>query len=1221
MDDALLLQGRGLSGAYRHVTVLVGDVSDSSRHAEQLEAEEYAELLALFGGFAREIVPRYGGCVARLQGDGLLALFGHVDPDSSDGVRAAQAAIELHAAVGRLRIGGAASANVLRMHSGIHAGSVLLIQGDIERGRFDVVGDVPDIAARLCGLAGPGEILASASSVEQQHPLFKAIPVAALPMQRGRATLSVLRLNPDAIEIAGAGSGARSPTTQGRRRYVTVLFAGIARRSGDENAPDAMQYVGTLEQFRQLACDCVARHGGSVARLHGEGVLALFGHLQHREDDGRRAAEAALDLHAAVHLLQEAADGSASLMQVHTGIHGGLVLMIEGDLERGRFDVVGEVPNTAARLCALAGGGQIMISSETLGPQAHFFEFEALPRCAIRGRSTPLDVVRLHAHAKVQRRIDAAARRGVSGFVGRSDILDTMLAAAGAAHGGMPRALLVMGEAGIGKTRLIEEFASRLASQDFRVLRGYCEGYLGAAPLQPFMHWVREALGWRAGLPLADNERIVMQSMDDLAGHRAAEFEGLTQALLGTAAAAAAHEAVPLRVSVLVEFITLLSELQTLVLVLDDWQWADDASRHALEMLRARAPRMLLLLASRPIDEDDHVVLGVDIISLGPLAPDEAEAAVAAWRQDPFVVQEVLRRSGGSPLFIEELCCAAAAGNDISAGSRHSSATWINSLVASRLERMPTSQVELLRMASVAGNTFAAWLLDRLTEGHGHGPSRAMLESQDFLIPAAQAGMLRFRHGLTRDAVYATVEPALRRDLHLRVANLLEGSVGVPDAFDRLEALSYHFDAAGMAAPAARYAEAAGDKALAAMSLDRARAQYLTALHALDTLPVLAREDKLRWCSIAQRLGQTCVFDPLDVAGSLVFFRRAAALAAETGDENALARARYWLGYVNYAKGRPAEAVRHCEAALAHAQASDDQRLVAQVQATLAQSLASAGLYERAMPLFVQAVESKRQQSRPGNTVAIGSAYTLGRMAYTLGDLGRFDEAEQHFKESLHLLGDKVHSVGASVRELMCAVYLWQGRWEEARAIGLEGADLALRCRSRYLTAMGRALSACGGWASQQDPESLRLLGETTAWIEAKGGAVSTSLNYGWLVEAAVTLGNEALAREHAARLFMRARLRDRHGLAMGCRALARHIGAHGRIDCAWRYLALAERVAHERASLREGAVNLLARAELWAAVSDSRQAKAAASKAGEDFDRMGMPWFKGRVADLLGRL
>ena len=1015
----------------------------------------------------------------------------------------------------------------------------------------------------------------------------------------------------------------RARNKAGQRRYVTVLFSDVSGSSDHAERLEAEEYADLLEQFRRFARDIIPRHGGSIARLQGDGVLALFGHLESHEDDGRRATEAALDLHAAVAQLSVGSGADATALQMHSGIHGGLVLLIEGDIERGRFDVVGEVPNTADRLCKLAASGEILVSDETLGPQAHFFQTSQLPRQAIKGRSRALNLLRVEGRASVERRIDAAAHRGVVPFIGRAAELVELSKAADQARLGAPSLVLVSGEPGIGKTRMIDEFLHRLDRTVFRVLQGYCENYLGAEPLQPFMQWVRDALGWRAGAPLAENEATVLVALGLLGSDQLAKLAPIAHALTGGRAGASTAPPAALRASVLIDLVAALAQRQTLVLVLDDWQWADDASRHALESLRAKQLPLLVLLATRPVNDDDHVLVGAETLRLQPLDALETAGAITAWLPDanPFVTQEILRQSGGSPLFIEELCHAAAAGGDLRGAPHSPGLAWINALVASRLARLPERQAECLRVASVVGNVFAVWLLERLI---GTREATAMLEALgglDFLVPAGPPGMLRFKHVLTRDAVYATVELGRRRLLHLRVAVSLEAAAGGQDAFEWLEGLSYHYDAAGKSEQAAHFAEAAGDKALAAMALDRARVQYITALRALDTLAVLPRPMQLRWCSIAQKLGQTCVFDPLDVTHGLVLFERAADLAREAGDQNTLARAEYWLGYVNYGKGRPREAVRHCEAALVHALASDDQRLVAQVRATLGQSLASAGRYEQALPLLAQAVESKRQHSRPGSGTAIGSAYTLGRMAYTFGDLGRFDEAQAHFEESLHLLGDKVHSVTASVRELMCAVHLWQGRWEDAHAAGLQGTDIAMRCRSLYLVAMGRALGACGAWALRGDVASLQLLRESTQWIEARGGAVSTSLNYAWLVEASIALGLEAEARQHAARLFMRARAQDHHGEAQGCRALARLAASSGEPDRVRHYLDAADRAASFRASPRERAVNQLTRAEIAVTAGRSAESRVMAESAGEAFETMRMDWHLRRTQALMRQL
>lgn len=1011
----------------------------------------------------------------------------------------------------------------------------------------------------------------------------------------------------------------------GRRRYVTVLFSDVSGSSEHAEQLEAEEYAELLEQFRDFARDIVPRHGGSIARLQGDGLLALFGHIETREDDGRRATEAALELHTAVSRLQAGRGAHATALQMHSGVHAGLLLLLEGDIERGRFDVVGEVVNTAARLCSLAGAGEIYASDESLGPQAHFFAMTRLGRVPIRGRRDELSALRIEGQARAGRRIDAAARRGRVGLVGRSDVLAALHAAAADVRAGLPACVVICGEAGIGKTRVVEEFLHGLHEHDFSVLRGYCENYLGAEPLQPFLQWLRR---WAENTPgLGAGEPLAAVALSALDAETEARVGPALLSMLGLAGAAAAPgaaaKAAPpgaaAQQGALLAVLETLSRQRPVLLVLDDWQWADDASRQVLQALRARGLPLLLLVATRPVAEEDPALAGAPVLQLPPLGGQEAQRAVAAWLPDadPLMAQEIVAQAGGSPLFIEELCHAAAQGRPLRESAHGTGVAWINALVASRSEGLAPLHAECLRVAAVAGSVVPLWLLERLL-GSEHAPAVLQaLRDADFLVPDAQPATLRFKHVLTRDAIYATVNLERRRALHLRVARALEEAAADAERAPGLEALAYHFDAAGLSEPAARYAELAGDKALAAMALDRARALYTTALRALDALPALDTAHKQRWCTIAQRLGQTCVFDALDVGHGLVLFNRAAALARETGQANAVARAEYWLGYVNYGKGQPKLAVQHCEEALRQALASDDQRLAAQVRATLGQSLASAGRYAQALPLLAEAVQSKRRSARPGSGTAIGSAYTLARTGYTLGDLGRFDEAWGCFDEALQLLGSELHAVKASVLELMCVVYLWQGRWAEAHAAGVQGTEIALQCRSRFNTAMGRALAACAAWAESGSHEALQTLRDATRWIEANGGAVSTSLNYGWLVEATLSQGLYTEARQHAARLRLRARAQDRHGEAQGCRALARHAMANGQLRMAAHWWAAAEQAAAFRQSPREQAMNLLARAESAAAGGVADEARALAAQAAAAFEAMQMRWHAARAAAL----
>ncbi len=1011
--------------------------------------------------------------------------------------------------------------------------------------------------------------------------------------------------------------------SKGVRRFVTVLFSDVSGSSQHAEQLEAEDYADKLDQFREIVREVVPRHGGSIARMQGDGVLALFGYDASREDDGRRAAEAAWDLHYAVKGIRIGVGAHAESMELHSGIHAGLVLLIKGDIERGRFDVVGEVPNTASRLCSLAAKGEIMVSEETLGPQAHFFKLSGRQSLAVRGRAKPLMVVRVDGRAEVGRRIEAAAKRGVVPFVGRSSPMSALVATAANLRDGRRGAVVITGEAGLGKTRLVSEFRRQAESTGLRTVQGYCENYLGAEPFQPFWQILRTELGWTGAM----TQSQLTQKIAELAGGK----ETLATSTLAAQARTLLLErpvqklnsaAATLSAAVLALLEILVADAP-LILVLDDWQWADDASRQMLDTIWQGNLQLMVVVATRPVDDADRILKGISPTKLLPLEPHEAQQSIEAWLpySDPILLQEVVAQSGGSPLFIEELCHSAAAGGDFRSLKDKSGVAWISALIASRVSRLLPAQIACLRAASVLGMAFAASLLEELSDHPDTPELLDALVANDFLSKSSNSDLLRFNHVLTRESVYATVDAQARRDLHLRAALLIEGRTLGNDLVDNTETLSYHFAAAGASQKAAQYAEAAGDKALAMMALDRGRAQFATTLRSMDAMGQLTVEDKRRWCSVAQRLGQTCVFDALDVADLLQLFQRAAALAQEIGDGNAIARAHYWLGYVNYGRGQPRAAILHCREALKHATESQDHKLIAQVQATLGQSLASAGQYHEALPLLRDSVNSKKQQSRPGSGTAIGSAYTLARTAYTLGDLGQFDEAHALFAESLAMLGDRLHAVKSSVKELMCAVYLWQGRWDDAIEAGIQGTEIALSCRSHFNTAMGRALSSCAVWARDRDQPSVDLLLESTRWIEVRGGAVSTSLNYGWLVAIMVDQESRPQARQCAHRLFLRARVLDWHGLAMGCRALAKLAAENGDLARAQHYLAYAQRAAQVRRSPREQAVNQLASAQLLSSAGQRDQARLEAAQAQAQFDRMHMPWFSAQAHNVLTQL
>lgn len=989
------------------------------------------------------------------------------------------------------------------------------------------------------------------------------------------------------------------------RRYVTLLFADLSHSTELAGAMETEHYAALLAELRRAYQVHITQHGGVVVRVQGDGLLAMFGHPLTREDDGRRAVDAALDLHQRVRELRVEihAELPAKLpigqtLSLHTGIHSGLVLIAAGDIERGRFELLGPVPNIASRLSDAAAPHEILVSEETLGPASRFFVTGAPQPLLVKGRDAPILVYRVDARAGLAARFEAGARHGLTPFVGRQADLERLELLLTEALAGTPRSVAVAGAAGIGKTRLIEQLLGRAAQRGWCVLRGYCEE-LGAEPLQPIRHML-QALG-----------------DDTLSGTQPDTVEAFRARFAR------------------------LAEQQPLLLFVDDAQWADDATKQVLTALqRLAGGRLFIVLSTRRTGSASEAgdETGTDTghapfaahqtIVLMPLSDAEAAQAIAARLPgaDPFVAAEIARHAGGNPLFIEELCHSAARGEGgRRLGRLHDGAGWLSQLVESRVQHLPQAQAELVRTAAVIGKVIPAWLLERITGEREEGSLVRGLAEQDFIFPGERAGILRFKHGIARDVIYHSVGLQARQVLHLRIARAMQLRSAETSQAEALGALAYHFDAGGDAAQAARYAELAGDEALAASALDRARAHYRAALGALDRLP-MSGDSARRWIAIVQRLSLVFVFD--SSRSDFLLAVRAVHLAEQyfepRADEHAdaatIARARFWLGFISYALGDTLAAIAHGEQALAEARSAGDTSLATQIIAMLGMAHTAAAQYPQALELLDQAIAVKRAH-RSGRHTNIGLVYSLVCRAYLLGDQGRFAQAHEGFDEAQACVGGVTHEIAATVHGWRSAVLLWQGRWAEARTAAAESGRIAEATHCLSQLSIARAMKGYAQWRLRRAPEALQAIVDATAWLEPRQSGLFRSLNHGWLAEGLTEAGRRPEARHHAALALQRAGQRDLIGVAMSYRALARDAAAAQRFDAARRYIALALRNARERGSAHELAVTQLCDAEIALLHDQPARADALLDAASTAFDALAMGWHLGEAARLRSHL
>lgn len=992
-----------------------------------------------------------------------------------------------------------------------------------------------------------------------------------------------------------------------RRRYLTMLFSDLCGSTRIAGQLEAEDYCDLLDWLRATYHRVITGWGGQIAQISGDGMLAVFGHPQAREDDSCRAVEAAIDLHEAVRAGREGRAWEAISLQLHSGIHSGLVLFNEGDSVTGRFELLGSATNIAARLCDVAEPDQILVSEASLGPEKHLFE-PSLRRCIrLKGKDEPVATLSVTRRAGIRGRYAASVRGGLTSFIGRDRELGRLEAALEEAIGGRSKLVAIEGPPGVGKTRLAEEMLQRAVSSGYRVHRGECEAE--AEPLQPFLQIARSTLGLDRPLPLRRGAHVLRAALSEidpaltswqgplsrcLSLERRGSAEGNLRRPRGQEATGA-----------LLALFDALAKREPLILFIDDWHEADDASHAMLATLRGLESRpILVLVTTRPAPANEILATEGELLELAPFTASETERAVASLigARDPFTVAKIRTSSGGNPLFIEELCHSIASGQPEEAP--HGGSPWLDTLIESRFSRLPKAQADLVRTAAVIGNVIPSWLLASIADSGDQDRLLAGVAKDDFIFPGEREGTLRFKHGITREVIYDSVGRQERRALHLSIAEALltRGSDFGED--EPYEALAYHYGAGGDAEATARFAELAGDKAAAISALDRAQAQYRAALAALERLPE-TDENRATWTRVAHSFGRSAVFDPSRDQISL--FERAVEKAYARGDQPALVWAEYWLGYINYALGEPAEAIRHYERALDAAAGGDDMRPVVQIRAALGQAKQAACDYTGALPLLDEVIEAKNQ-SYPGTGSRAGVAYSLSCKGFALSDMGRFAEGQAYFDEAMAAIGRSRPQIEASVLDQRSAACLWQGRMEEALRFAEEGERLGERIRSRYDYAMSRALAAYARWKIDRSPAHVQQLLEATSWLEEGARNQNISLNYGWLAETLAELGRNREALRYAALARRRARRHDPMGEAMALRAVARIAALEGRSPEPW--LARALRSARARNAPHEVAVTHLCEAELARAAGEDDRARTSLAQARQEFAALDMAWF-----------
>jgi class 3 adenylate cyclase/tetratricopeptide (TPR) repeat protein len=950
-----------------------------------------------------------------------------------------------------------------------------------------------------------------------------------------------------------AESTAPIPTprsaVEAERKQVTILFADIRGSTRLIEKLDPEEVRKHFDPVLRVMMDAVHRYGGTVNQVLGDGVMALFGAPLALQDHAVRACYAALamqdEMRRAAARQNEIDHGA---IRIGIGINSGEVVVrsLTNDLNVD-YSALGHTTHLAARMEEHAPAGKILISAETLREVEGFFEVTPLGALKVKGFSTPIDAFELTGATTARNRLQAAAARGLSRFVGRQREIEFMQRVMEQSTAGHGQVLAVVGEAGMGKSRLLRHFLAGGVAPGWRVLEAPSVSYGKANLYFPVVELLRDYLSLKDSADSSPVQSAVAEQVLRLSPSLCDTIPPLLALLDALPLGPSSGETMPVAAlpevadaianylslepqerrqqtfDALTELFLAESQKQPLLLIFEDLHWIDGETEEFLNVLVQSLPRgrIFLLVNYRP--GFSHSWANRDYYQRLRLTPLPATGvgelldSLLGRDDDLASLKDLLiQRTDGNPFFVEEsVRSLAEAGVLVGARGRYRAAVRVESVripnkvqtvLAERIDRLPRAEKQLLQTAAVIGVTVPARLLRAvagLPEEELHGILES-LQAAEFLHESSLFPELeyRFNHALSNEVAYGALLKERRCELHGQIFHALENAAGEKPQED-VETLAHHAFRGELWGKAAVYLKQAGSKAMTHSAFGEALASYVRAFEALAHLPeTQARAEQQIDLHLDCR---NVLFLRGDLARVGEQLAQAEALADRIGDGRRLARVLNFQNSYYGLIGDPERAIEAGQRALALPATLQDRALRAVTSYYTGVAYNKVAQYDRAAVILragMQSVEGELKYQQFG-TAAILSAIFRSHLSQSLAMTGDFDEGLARGAEGVQIADEANHPVSQiHVNSSLGLLYLFKGDYHEAIPV-LERA-LAL-CEEKHITIYVPLVAPRLGYAylhAGRPVEGLCLLEQSIEDSAAVGRAGFLALNLTWLGEA-----------------------------------------------------------------------------------------------------------------------
>jgi predicted ATPase/class 3 adenylate cyclase len=948
--------------------------------------------------------------------------------------------------------------------------------------------------------------------------------------------------SPGALTASGVGEDAQSGEPRvatAERRHLTVMICDLVGSTALSARLDPEEMRAVMDAYHAACARIVQAYDGFLGDFRGDGILAYFGYPRAHEDDAERTVRAGLEIIAAVARLETQA---AEPLAVRIGIATGLVVV--GALGGGgtvwENALIGETPNLAAGLQALAAPGTIVVAASTRRLLGDLFRLHDLGRHEVKGTAEPVAAWAVESVSDSESRFEAVRAAGLTDFIGRESEIDFLLDRQRLAWQGEGQIVLISGEPGIGKSRLAAALAGRIAGERYTRLRYQCSPYHTNSVLRPIITQLERAAGFKAD----DTSEQRLDKLEAILAVDASRIKTVAPLFAALLSIPFGERYAPLALSptqqrrrtlaALLDQFEALARRRPILLLFEDLHWADATSLELFNLTVERVRRLpvLALFTFRAEFEPPWVGLpNVGALTLGRLDRSEVESIVAqvtGGRMLPAeVMEQIVAKTDGNPLFVEELTKAVLEAGILvedAEGYRLDGPlpplaipeTLQDSLMA-RLDRLAPVR-EIAQIGAAIGREFSYSLMRALVGRDESALKHALaqLEQAELVFRRGEPpeAVYSFKHALVRDAAYESLLKSRRHQLHGQIARTLEERFPEVVASEP-EIVAHHFTEAGLFEPASNYWLRAGQQAARRSANAEALNHLARGLELLPNIddPMLRNKSELLLqTSLGNSLRQTKGWSIDSVKQA---YTRALQLCKESGFDEHTFPAAFGLWTWNFVRAALGEAQALAEHLLNAAENVDDAAYKVLAHEALGFTLFAHGKFAAAHAELERSISmSEGSEAAAYLDLSAQDPRMHGRLydGIVLWFLGYPDRALQICAQARRYADASQHPFGeAMARTITLRVHQFRG---EAAVVARQADAAIALCEEHEFVHYLAMTSILRGWARAQQGEFEKGIAEIQAGLEkerATGALLYESYTLGLLAD--VCIKNEHYAQ------------------------------------------------------------------------------------------------------------